>query len=1079
MAQLHLHSSNRLELLAARLAEVLASPLASPLSPEIIVVQSKGMETWLRMELARHLGISANLVFPFPNRIVAQLFYQVIQLEEDQDFLRPQGLTWKVMEALDSLLDRPEFRDIRDYLQGPPRESKLYQLSARIAQVFDHYLVFRPHMVLAWERGEGNHWQAILWRDLVGQRRVLHKARLKQLFMESHAQGGFESSDLPQRISLFGISSLPPYHMEILGAVAQVVEVNLFLLNPCKEYWGDIIPQRRLSALKREAKDKGLDPHGMHLEAGNRLLASMGKLGRDFQEIILDMDPVEHHYFVENTSGTLLAHIQNQILNLTEPGEDNKVELLDHDRSIEVHSCHSPLREMEVLKDHLLEMFQGIPDLLPKDIVVMTPDIHAYTPYIQAVFGTQEEGPRKIPFTIADRSLGQEGQVGLTLLKILALPQSRFRASQVLDILEARPVRNRYQISEEDLSLIRNWVSESGIRWGIDDTQKEREGLPPVRENTWFFGLDRLLLGYALPEKGKLFKEILPYEKAGILSPELLGKFSAFLNNLFDHLQDLEEKRGLAQWGHKLGLILEDLMAPDEETSLEYERVHGILEELSLFEDQGFKQAVGIEIALQFLKEELEGQGLGLGFLAGGVTFCALLPMRSIPFRVVCLVGMNYDSFPRQAKPLQFDLMAQNPRRGDRSKRDDDRYLFLEAILSARDKLYISYVGQSQEDNSTIPPSALVSELIDYIQDCFVKGGKGSCPDVVVVHRLQAFSPAYFSGHSRLFSYSQEDLQGAKALTGPQIEQPFTPKELPLPSETMEISLEEFTAFFKNPAKHFLRRCLKIRLPALEDMVKDQEPLSFEGLEAYQLDQFLGKHLASGWSNSKGIDERLKELCSLARAQGILPHGPPGQAELVRRSADVELYLRQLDARRAKPALDPLELELNLHSGLKVRGRIENIYPSFLLTHRLGRIRAKDKIAAWIEHLLLNLVAPPQYPRDTLLMGKRESFRLREVKNAHEVLQELSELFLHGLRRPLIFFPETSLCYAEKMAKGKGHNGALSSARDKWLGGEWHRGEGEDEYFKICFGKEAPLGEEFSQISLKIWRPLLQSIEGL
>ena len=1076
MTHFHLHASNRLEVLAERLAEVLATPLGSPLSPEIVVVQSKGMETWLRMELARHLGISANIVFPFPNRIIAGIFRQVLGLEEDPDFSHPRALTWKVMEAVGRLLDQPQFRDIRAYLEVPPQESKLYQLSSRIAQVFDQYLVFRPDMLLNWEKGKADHWQAILWRHLIGERMVLHKARLKQLFMKYQAEGHVKAGQLPQRISVFGISSLPPYHMQVLGAVAQRTEVNLFLLNPCKEYWGDIIPRQRLSSLKKRAKNKGLDPELMHLQTGNRLLASMGKLGRDFQDIILEFNPVEHNHYVEDPPKTLLSHIQDHILLLREPGEQGKVKIPHHDRSVQIHSCHSPMREMEILKDHLLEMLEQDPGLLPKDIVVMTPDIEAYTPYIQAVFGGREDDPRHIPFTIADRTLTHEGQVGVTLQKILLLPRTRFTASQVLEILETKPVRNRYQISEEDLSLIRNWVYESGIRWGVDETQKEKEGLPPIRENTWSFGLDRLLLGHALPEINRLFKEILSYEKAAMIAPELLGKFSAFLNTLFNHLRNLEEKRTLSNWAHKLGLILEGLMAPDEETNLEYEKVRGVLEELSGYEARGFNRDVGLEVVAQFLKEELQAQGFGFGFLGGGVTFCALVPMRSIPFKVICLVGMNYDTFPRQAKPLQFDLMAQNPRRGDRSKRDDDRYLFLEAILSARDKLYISYVGQNLEDNSAIPPSALVSELIDCIQDGFVPDQDGSHgPTIVVTHRLQGFSPAYFSDQKPFFSYSQENLEGAKALAGQQTERPFVSEELPLPSETVEPLIEDLVEFFKNPSKYFLKRRLGIRLPAVEEAVQEKEPLSVGGLEAYHLEQFAGKQLAALKDNALGQDDYLEEIYRLSRARGMLPHGSLGKASLARRAAEVADFLQRLCDEQKEDPLPPLEVEIAL-SGITIRGRLDNIYPSFLLSHRLGKIRAKDKIATWVKHLVINTAAPSGYPHASVFIGKGEKLSLPPVDRAQEFLQELAELFVTGLRRPLAFFPETSLTYASRRLKGKNHQQALAMARAAWFGSERFRGEGQDEYFNICYGREDPFNEDFCETALKIWQPFLEIV---
>ena len=1071
MPGLNLFTSNRLEVLSARLADILRFPLPSPLAPELIVVQSKGMEKWLRMELARRQGVAANLVFPFPNRMVAELSKVVLGLEEAEAFSNPHQLTWKVMDSLLHCIEKPGFETLKRYLGGQNKELKLYQLCSRIAYLYDQYLVYRPEMILSWEKGEGDHSQAELWRQVVRGAQVLHKARLRQLLLQALKESPPTGKRLPQRISVFGISTLPPYHMEILAALARQVEVNIFVLNPCKEYWADIVPKRGISAIHRKEEGIQADPDMLHLETGNRLLASMGRLGRDFQQIALDLDPVEHHEFVDFQPQSLLTHIQHHILNLHQPSPEEKIAVDEGDRSIEIHSCHSPMREMEVLRDNLLALFDHNPHLLPKDIVVMAPDIELYTPYIQAVFGAQEDNHYRIPFTIADRSLGHEGELGRTLLKLLTLHQTRFKASQVLDLLEAKAVREKFHISEQELSTIRGWVANAGIRWGIDESYREKEGLPGVRENTWAFGLDRMLLGYALPEDpGRPFQGILPFERAGVTDPELLGRFSEFVHTIFRHYHDLQGKKGLGWWAEKLQDLLDDLMAPDEGSVEEYHRLREIFAGLAAQEREGFHQEVGIHVLVQHLEERLEGQGLGYGFLNGAVTFCALLPMRSIPFKVVCLVGMNYDAFPRRGKTLQFDLMARHPRRGDRSRREDDRYLFLEAMVSAREKLYISYVGQSMKDNSPSPPSALVSELADYIQDCFVvrdDEGNEKPPDVMVFHRLQPFSPAYFLPDSPLFSYSTEDLEGAKALVGERVVEGFAPHELlPTEEELKQITVHDLVEFFKNPAKFFFRRRLGIRLPEEDTLVEDQEPITLSGLEQFHLEQFLHEQLLKGGD--------FEEIYSVTKATGVLPHGSQGRVAAGTHSCEVKEFLERLAPFQQNPELDPVEIDLEV-GGVTIQGRLGGIQPGFRLAWRLGKLRAEDQMGAWVEHLLLNIASKEGYPRETVVVAKdKKVVTFSPVEEADSLFQELVEIYLSGLVKPIPFFPKTSLHYARSVSKGTEPELALQRARSVWLGGQFSRGEVEGPYFKICFQGQDPLDQEFHEVALKICLPMIQ-----
>jgi exodeoxyribonuclease V gamma subunit len=1076
MPGLNLYTSNRLEILTEKLAEVLSKPLASPLQQEIVLVQSKGMERWVSMELARHNGICANCWFPFPNHFVYSIFREVIPGLEETSPFAPEIMTWKVMKTLPLNLKKKGFESLRNYLSEGAADLKLFQLSQRIADLYDQYLLFRPEMILGWEKGQETHWQAILWQEMVKRIEKKHRAALKGIFLEEIKQSGVKLENQPERIAVFGISALPPFHIEILSAISRLTEVNLFLMNPCREYWGDLLTRRETRKIQEKVRKKSVKQEDLHLEKGNTLLASMGMLGRDFFELISSLGIEQHDFFADPGEKNLLSCIQGDILNLRDRSMrgNGKKGIDEADDSIQVQSCHSPMREVEVLHDWLLSLFEADPTLLPKDILIMTPDIATYSPFIQAVFSVPPGDPRWIPFSIADRGVRQESQLADTFLSLLDFHGSRFGVSQVMAVLESRAVQKRFSLSEEDLDLIHHWVRDTRIRWGVDKESRKDLGLPDFPENTWRAGLERMLLGYAMPGQGeKMFNGILPYDKIEGSEAAVLGNFVAFAERLFVQGKELGESKSLGEWGEFLSGVLDDFFLADDETERDILFIRRVLRDLGEKQElSGFNEKIPLGVIKSYLGSSLEKEGFGHGFLTGGMTFCAMLPMRSIPFRVICLLGMNNDTYPRQTKTLGFDLMAKNPRPGDRSRRNDDRYLFLEAILSAREKLHLSYVGQSIQDNSIRPPSVLVSELLDYIEEGFEVPGKEILEHVVTKHRLQAFSPEYFRKKGKLLSYSRENFEAAKKALDPDKEgKLFIERGLPEPPEEWKtIDVNQLCRFFTNPAKFLLTQRLGIYLKEEEALFDETEPFDVRGLEKYQLEQELVE---------KGSEKRtLEDSFQAVKASGQLPHGVPGEYFFRETCRGIESFLSRLASYREGTMLEPLGVDLRLGK-FRLVGRIESIYPSGLLHFRYAEVKPRDRLRIWIHHLILNKVKKQTYPCHGILAGKDFDCKYPAIKESEDLLKDLLEAYWQGLIEPIHFFPLSSWAYAEALAKGKNPDQALKSARNTWEGSDFNRGEIEDSYYEVCFEHTDPLDEEFEELSKKIFEPLIECEEKI
>jgi len=518
MSRFRLFTGNRLETLSKVLADILKTPLTSPLEPEIFVVQSSGMERWVSMEIARHLGVSANNRFLYPNTFIYEMMNRVVSLEVGRPGFSPDVMTWQIMKMLLVCIEETAFEEIRHYLGSSRLDRKTYQLAAKIADIFDQYLLFRPEMIFKWEDGEEDVWQAVLWRKLVSENNTPHRAALLKIFLENLKTRKPDRTpdriEFPERITVFGISALPQFHMNVLEAISRISEVNLFLINPCREFWGDILSDRELKKASGKTGIKGVSRSLLYLEQGNRILSDLGILGRDFFDLIQEFDCEIEEFIEDPGEEDLLSCIQSDILNLVHRSDKEGKKIIHKtDHSVTINSCHSPVREVETLYDNLLNMFDKDSSLTPGDILVMTPDIETYAPYIQAVFDVPLNEGKRIPYSIADRTVLNESGIIRAFNSLLGLCGSRFGVLKVLSFLEAVPVREKFGFSKNDLRLIGKWVNDTGIRWGIDAGHRGKMDLPEFEENTWKAGLKQLILGYAMnPDQEKVFHGILPYD---------------------------------------------------------------------------------------------------------------------------------------------------------------------------------------------------------------------------------------------------------------------------------------------------------------------------------------------------------------------------------------------------------------------------------------------------------------------------------------------------------------------------------------------------------------------------------------
>ena len=1061
---LQVYHSNRLEALIDALTRVTAEPLADPFKPETIVLQNQGMARWIGQQLALRNGVSACLDFPLPASFLWRVLEAWLPAVPEETLFDKDTLLWRVRKLLPGLLGQPAFAPLERYLADDASGLKLFQLAQRIAGLFDQYLVFRPDMVLDWELGSEDHWQAVLWRALCTDGGHVHRAKLLGELEEAMERRGPEAGVLPERVSLFGLSALAPVYVRVLGALARRIPVHLFFLNPCREYWADLVNERGQARRRARAKRAGLpDPTGL-LDLGNPLLASFGHAGQVFLDQLLELGGADHDLFQAPTGDGLLHRIQRDLLELTDPrGGDPRQTIAPDDLSLQLHSTHGPLREIQVLHDQLLQLFDRLDDLEPRDIIVMAPDIDRYAPYIEAVFGAAQ-GPLRIPWTVADRRVSAGQPVLEALKQLLTLPRSRFEAGELLSLLEVEAVRRRFDLDAQGLERIRTWVCESGIRWGEDGPMRAALGLPGEPANTWGFGLDRLFLGYALPSDPDPdpYAGVLPYGDLEGAEVAYLGILQSFVEIVGDWRRRLGASRTPDDWRAAIGDLLAAFFAPDDDEEVLLQALRDGLDEVAKrAATAGFDQPVSPDVLRAILLDLLEDSSGGQRFLTGRVTFCNMVPMRSIPFRVVCLIGMNGTDFPRTQRPLSFDLMVRGPRRGDRSRRRDDRYLFLEALLSARDVLYLSWTGNDQRDNGVKVPSVVVDELMDYLNRGYrLADGSDPADALPVCHPLQPFCRAYFDRRdSRLFSYARSWLDAAR--TGAEVaDPPFSGAALGSPNEDFRIlDVEELIRFLRNPAAYFLTMRLGLRLPDEAVIPEDVEPFDAAGLERYRLRQAVLQGLLAGRGRAS-ILERL-------RGEGILPHGAPGELLLDEQSEEAAPFVRRLE-RLPGDELEPIEVDLSL-AGFRLQGRLRHLRAEGLVDYRFGNLKAKDWLRIWVRHLVLNLLQPNGVAPSSTYVALDRTLTLEPVESPAGPLADLLDLRWEGLTRPVPFFPEAALAWVET-----GYSSAFGKA---WADTRNPVAERLDAAVSIAFRGRDPIDEDFERTATRILGPMLQRSE--
>lgn len=1034
-----LHHGNRLSRLAELLGEELMAADGDWLAPETVLVPQASMRRWLQNSLAERFGIAANLAFRPPAGFLGDCLKPWLPYPDETRLLTPERLHWRLFVLLmdPRLLAEAPFAPVRRFLTCDEPQIRAWQLAGELSQAFENYQAWRRPWLLAWSRrAPDDDWQGRLWHK--ASQGMAFRAQAVDAYLRALAQGDCpKPAELPARISVFACQNLSPDALHVLQSFGRWSAVRFFLHNPCEAYWGDVRQPKSAEDL-------------LALQGDNPLLQRWGYAGRDFTAVLLSEQGVqwsgERGEYAVAEGGNLLQRLQNDVLTRTAPAPHYPdAATLRLDDSVQIHDCASPLREVQTLRAQLLGLMQRHPELQWRDIAVMAPDLDRYAPYFPAMFGNQDDGHPALPFALGDRGLFQDAGLAELFFRLLALGRSRLSGNEGLELLGHPLVMAHYGLSREDLDRLRAWLAQAGVRWGLDAEHRVAVDGQAQEAFTWRHGLKRLLYGYA--DDGALVDGIAPVSLPAGQDQTLLSVLCGFVDTLDGFRRGLSRAADIPRWQD----LLQDMLAafcpdgPREDADIEaFNRLNARIAALGTLAGQaGWRGAVAPEVIEAYLRDEGEAP-LGQAWLSGRITICRMVPMRLIPFKVICLLGMDEGAFPREDAASAVNRLAgpDAPREpGDRNRRDEDRFLMLQLLSSCRQHLILSYIGRDPVTGETRAPSLLVKELLQCVAGYLAKPNEAETA-LIIRHPIHAHEPCADSRAVRLAKPT------AGAATAP------VRLFAPLPGEPADdgedgdaISVDELIRFWQKPMETLARR-QGLRLPEHDALLDEGEPYgNAAGLAKYRLVDAL---LGHSWDTP---EPDIEHLLARLQAEGELAPGAAGRSRLLNLYADIRGALADLAGQRIATARWPVSLTL---ADTVLEGELLQHFRCGLVTLALHRNKAKarDRIDAAIRGLTAAAAghALPAFVYTDKLQP------LDPAPDAEEATRRLTDLLAlrrEGRARILCFDPELSLDWAAQQRKTPG------LAVQDWLEQQWVEQQNDERGGYDAFGRFLTHGEGF------------------
>ncbi len=1050
MSAIQAYFNNDLEKLAELCSNALSQPIDNGLYPEYVIVHSQGMAHWLQCYIARHHGIAARIKFLFPGHFL-DLLRQQCSDAQHEDLWSPDILLWRIFAHL----QKAKSPALKQYLGDERDTAKAYQLASSLSETFDKYRVYRSQQLEDWinARGDKNYsWQYELLQELAKDDNPLnHHQELADGVLHC------DLTVLPKRVFVFGMSSIAPRYLDILSRLATRIPIHMYSLSPSPAYTGDIISEKKLLRLE----DAGETAAQEHYDIGNSMIAQCGMASCEFQ-ILLDSANAElqDSEWREQKPNNLLERVQHDIYTVQEPGIDNKTHKHNKkDLSIQFHNCHNPQRELETLRDFILRNFRQDKSLKADDIIIMAPNPEVYAPYIDAVFNYMHDG-NEIPVSLADQHQQHTKHIIDAFLHMLNCSRGRLEKEQVLDLLYMPSVQERWGWNQDSMQSIESLLDQAGVQWGRDADHREQLGIGSYADFTWLDSLRRILFSHFAGDDDQLMDPLnglLPIDDIESIGADLICDVLACIQELMDIHKRIPACKHINDWELLLQRILQ-VIAEDNErnaNALQFIREQ-ISTSIAQIRSVDTKIQINIDTIVTHLSARCQHHDSVQGFYDGRITFSGLKPMRSIPFKIICLVGMNDKEFPRQSKHLDFDLSTNAQRcYGDRDLNSEDRQLFLETIISCRHTLYMSFCGQNARNQQIMPPAHIVEEFVDYLAKTCGQPREELFETLCYQHHLHPSHPHYTAPKSSIQTQSQLHYHSeVKSPTVYFLEHSNENVEPPT-----QLHIDDLINFWQNPSAYLLRYRYAINLGRIGNWDDGRDEFYWDSLHDYKIRDLLFQH------DGKTNVERLQ-------AQRILPIADFGNVIFLEKQTLTEPFI---EIKQSLHQSDPLSITCNntlVNSDHLWRNKDGALH--FIIPHTYN---SKRRLYCWLHHVLANCVEEQESYVNYLSSTSMKQERLKAYPNAIDYLEILIDGYQEGLSQAIPFFVDTSYTYAEQIFKDKEPIDVDVSTAKKWFGtGPFSSPESQQAHLHLCWPDPSMLIKQqtFKQWANDIWHDYLE-----
>ncbi|CUR53395.1 RecBCD enzyme subunit RecC [Serratia symbiotica] len=1030
-----IYHSNQLHLLKILLNTLLKkNPLKNPLQQEIILVENISIAQWLQTQFTKEFHISANINYSILEKFIWDIFNKVLFNISEKNTFNTNTLTWKLMYLIEKFIFFPSFSSLRYYLTNDKDKNKIYQLSNQIAYIFKEYIIYRPQWLKIWQHKKYineltniQKWQAKLWRGLIQHEYKLKKNKWNPINLYDRCINILNNTknfsyNFPHRIFIYNLPTIPPIYLNLLKILSHHIDIHLMVINPCKYFWGDIQENISKNYKKNNIKiysNVQKKTYNFNLKIikksfhqknkkNNPLLTSWGKLKHDYLHCLLKLNTIKQiNNFINIPTNSMLHTVQNNILelknctmfNITNKKINkniNKFKLKSNDNSFSIHNCHNQQHEIEILHNQLLTMLIKDPKLMPEDILVIVTDIKSYIPYIKNVFNNVSK-KYYLPFSIPNYKSYQNHPIFKAFISLLDLPINRSTSEQILELLEIPEIAMNFNIDKEELILLHQWIDESGIRWGLDNHDIHKLNLPITKKNTWKFGIKRMLLGYAMHSKIGSWKDIFPYDESSGSAIKLTEKLEIFINSIKYWKELLNKKKPLKKWLPLCKELINTFFIQNNENTTLFNIIttqwkkninYGLTEK--------YINTIPLNILKNNLIEHVKNIPIKQQYIAKKINFYSIENMRSVPFKVICLLGMNNKIYPRTQKLIEFNLIKQQPQYGDYNKNNNDRDIFLNAILSARQKIYISFIGYNIKNNQKYHPSFLITELLEYLEQIYYLNNNEKFNINLNMlhiknHILKKHSYISFSFKNFICNSKYNICNPYQLLKNNNIIKSVPFNKFSLPQNIKKISLKNLQFFYNHPIRAFFQLSLGVNFNIKKNILKNEEPFIIDKLTQYKLNNELLRTMIEG-KDYNYIFQR--EYIS-----GKLPFKSFGKIYWQKQEEDMINLAKKIRS------------EYNSNYKLKINFKINNIYingdlnqvqKDGLLRWKPKKLSIIDGIQLWLEHLIYCCNGGIGNSR---MYGKKNTiwhFPSLTLDKAQKYLTNLILGYQYGLCNPLL-----------------------------------------------------------------------------